>query len=253
MQKALLARRRHGHEQAISLARRDIGDNLALVGRREIAVAHAGKFQPRPASPGLGCGALQHVAFGAKNIRVEPLVRAALEQRHHQIAARNARRTGLAEQFETIDNAHAVDADNIALYHIPSQLRVASHLDQLGNIERHMAQGAARAHCIDRALHRRIEREKIDRRFEKGNPQPSSPANPRSWDAIRGAAIVRSGASAQPCCACETNRRARYPMFRHRPAPPLIRPHKRARLPARWNTFAAPDCCQVARSRFSPV
>lgn len=135
---ALLARRRHRHEQAMGAALRDRPAQVRLLRGREIPVMAPGDLEAGMAPLEFPDRPVEHGGRRAQQVRTEALPPAALHQRLEQVDPRHAIDAALAEQPQRQGDAHPVDPDDVGVADVAVEFGVAAGVDELGHVERHV-------------------------------------------------------------------------------------------------------------------
>jgi len=76
----------------------------------------------------------------------------------------------MTKQPQGINDAHAIDADDVAVADVAVEVGIGACVDQLGDVERDMLAAFTCGDCRQDALDRFAVREKVDRKAKQRDP-----------------------------------------------------------------------------------
>src|SRR6266850_353232 len=88
----------------------------------------------------------------AKKVRLESFIRAHGKEFGKQIDTRHPDLGRKTDTSRSPDNSHPVNAHDIAIRNVGRENRIASHIDELRDIERHVLQPSAAAYRLARKI-----------------------------------------------------------------------------------------------------
>ena len=157
-EEALLARRRHGHEDHVRTGPVDLRGESLFVCVRVVAVACADDDDAREVRGDPRTHCVQDLARRAQAEDAIALLVAAAEDAHHQVDPRDPLRERAAQQTPGPDDGRAVGEHEIGREDVLAQRGVARHVDDLGRVHdanpKPRPARDGRVHAVERLLHR---------------------------------------------------------------------------------------------------
>ncbi|MGY2934977.1 hypothetical protein ACVWZ6_004579 [Bradyrhizobium sp. GM6.1] len=149
-------------EKAIGATGSDIADNSALLLAAEVTMRQSSKDKRRVPLTGTPRRLVQDGRAGSQKIGTEALSRANFQQFAQEIDARDARLCRQTKRSRAPNDAHAIDADNVAVGYISGEHGIGTHVHKLRDIESNVLQTLTSSHGLARQVDRLGHRQNID-------------------------------------------------------------------------------------------